>query len=182
MALKNSEKDYGLVARTLHWAVAVGIWTLIYLGLQQSGLDSGPERNEIRATHASIALLVFVLMSIRLAWRFIDSPPAHSAALPGWQTTAASLTHWGLYVVIFGQLVAGVMTVATTGKPIPFFELFSVPLPVAESADGHHFWEEIHENLWIPLAALLTVHVAAVVFNTVVRKSDTLRRMTTGVR
>lgn len=182
MGLRNSDKDYGIAAKTLHWAVAVGIWTLIYLGLQQSGLDSGPERSEIRATHASIALLVFVLMTVRLAWRLIDSPPAHSGALPGWQTTAASLTHWGLYVAIFAQLVAGVMTVATTGKPIPFFDLFSVSLPVAESADGHHFWEEIHENLWKLLAALLTVHVAAVVFNTFVRKSDTLRRMTTGVR
>ena len=121
-------------------------------------------------------------MSVRLVWRLIDSPPPHSGALPGWQTKAASLTHWGLYAVIFAQLVAGLMTVATTGKPIPFFDLFSVALPVTENADSHHFWEEIHENLWIPLAALLTVHVAAVVFNTVVRKSDTLRRMTTGVR
>lgn len=182
MGLKNSARDYGIVARALHWTVAVGIWTLIYLGLQQSGLESGPERNDIRATHASIALLVFVLMSVRLAWRFVDSPPAHSAALPGWQTKAANLTHWGLYSIIFVQLVAGLMTVATTGKPIPFFDLFSVPLPVAESADAHHFWEEIHENAWKVLAALLTVHVAAVVFNTVVRRSDTLRRMTVGVR
>ena len=181
MGLKNSARDYGVVAKTLHWTVAVGVWTLIYLGLQQSGLDSGPERSDIRATHASIALLVFVLMSLRLVWRFIDSPPAHSGALPGWQTTAATLTHWGLYVVIFAQLVAGLMTVATTGKPIPFFDLFSVPLPIVENADSHHFWEEIHESLWLVLAALLTVHVAAVVFNSFVRKSDTLRRMTIGV-
>ena len=58
MALSNTHTEFGPLARTLHWAVAVGIWTLVYLGLQQSGVESGPERTEIRAVHSSIALLV----------------------------------------------------------------------------------------------------------------------------
>ena len=118
MGLQNSSRDYGTAAKTLHWAVAVGIWMLIFLGLQQSGMESGPERSDIRATHSSVALLVFVLMSMRLVWRLIDTPPDHSAGLPRWQSLAASLTHWAMYVVIFGQLIAGMLTVATNGKPI----------------------------------------------------------------
>lgn len=181
MALRNSANAYGLMAKTLHWAVAVGIWTLIFLGLQQSGLESGPERSDIRATHGSIALLVFVLMTVRLVWRFIDSPPPHPDGMPGWQSLAASVTHWGIYLAVFVQLVAGAMTIATYGKPLPFFGWFSVPLPVAESDEAHHFWEEIHEFMWQPLALLLVIHVAAVIFNNVVRKNRTLQRMTTGV-
>lgn len=182
MGLKNSAKDYGLVAKTLHWSVAVGIWTLVFLGIQQSGLDSGPERDGIRATHASIALLVFVLMTLRLVWRFGDPPPPHLPDLPKWQSVAATATHWGIYLLVFVQLVAGAMTIATYGRPLPFFGLFSVPLGVAEDDEAHHFWEEIHEFVWIPLVLLLVVHVSAVLFNTFVRKNATLRRMTIGVK
>jgi cytochrome b561 len=181
MALKNSATAYGLLAKTFHWSVAVGVWTLIYLGLQQSGMDSGPEKSAIRVTHGSIALIVLVLMTARLVWRFVDAPPKHVGDLPGWQLMTAHLTHWGIYLAVFVQLIAGFMTVATYGKPIPFFNLFSIPTPVAEDSDAHHFWEEIHEFMWIPLVALLTLHVAAALFNHFVRKNDTLKRMTMGV-
>lgn len=181
MGLKNTATAYGLVAKSFHWIIAVGIWVLIYLGLQQSGMERGPEKQEIRVIHGSIALIVFVLMSGRLIWRFIDTPPSHAGDLPGWQRVAASVTHWGIYLLVFTQLIAGIMTVATYGKPVPFFDLFGIPFPVAESAEGHKFWEGIHEFVWKPLAALLVIHVSAALFNHFVRKNDTLKRMTTGV-
>ena len=41
MALGNSSSTYGSLARTLHWLVAIGIFALIYLGLEQSEMDRG---------------------------------------------------------------------------------------------------------------------------------------------
>jgi cytochrome b561 len=74
------------------------------------------------------------------------------------------------------------MTVATGGNALPFFGLFSVALPVVENDDSHEFWEEIHEFSWIIIAAFLTVHVLAALYNHFVLKNDVLRRMTIGVR
>lgn len=180
MALRNTNETFGWLARALHWLVAIGIFTLIYLGLEQSAMEQGAEKTALRATHASWALLVLVLMTLRLVWRVSNLLPAHPSNVPAWQRLSAKLVHWAIYFAVFVQLSAGAMTRATGGNGLPFFGLFSIPLPVEENTDKHHFWEEIHENAWKPLAALLALHVLAAFYNHFVAKNDVLRRMTIG--
>lgn len=180
MALRNTATEWGWLARALHWLIAIGIFWLIWLGLSQADMPRGDERLAIRATHASWALLVFTLMTIRLVWRLLNPTPAHPDGMPGWQRTTATLVHWAIYVAVFLQLAAGAMTTATGDRPLPFFGLFSIPLPVAASDEAHEFWEEIHEFTWKPLAALIVLHFLAALYNHFVRKNDVLRRMTVG--
>ncbi len=182
MTLRNTESEYGSLAKSLHWLVAAGIFVLLWLGWQQADMASGPERQAVRDLHGSIAVVVFLLMTLRIAWRIATGVPAHPAGLPAWQRAAATVVHWGLYLAVFVQITAGAMTVATGGRPLAFFGLGSVPLPVAESDAGHEFWEEIHESVWAVIAALLVVHVLAALYNHFVLKNDVLRRMTVGVR
>jgi len=65
---------------------------------------------------------------------------------------------------------------------LPVFGLFSIPLPVAEDHDAHEFWEEVHEFVWKPLAALVVLHILGALYNHFVVKNDVLRRMTHGVK
>ena len=143
-------------------------------------MERGPERQDVRDLHGSIALVVFVLMSVRLVWRLLNDVPGHPAGAPGWQRAAAALVHWGLYAAVFVQIIAGAMTVATGGRPLAFFGLGSIPLPVTESDAGHEFWEEIHESLWMVIAGLLAVHVLAALYHHFIARNDVLRRMTVG--
>ena len=182
MALRNTAREFGSLAKSLHWLVAAGICALLYLGLQQAGLERGPEKSEIRFIHGSIALAVFFLMSLRIVWRLMNATPAHPARTPAWQRLSATAVHWGLYAAVFVQLISGGMTVATGGRALPFFGLFSIPLPVAEDPDRHHFWEEIHEFAWRIVALLVVVHTVAAIYNHFVAKNDVLRRMTIGLR
>jgi len=110
----------------------------------------------------------------------MNEVPGHPAGMPAWQKLSATVVHWGLYIMIIVQLVSGSMTVATGGRALPFFGLFSIPLPVAQSRDGHEFWEEIHEFTWKIVAALIVVHVLGAIYNHFIAKNDVLRRMTTG--
>jgi cytochrome b561 len=180
MALRNSTVEYGSLARVLHWLVAIGIFALLWLGLRQSGMESGAERQAVRDLHGSIALVVLALMSVRIVWRLMNVVPGHPPGSPGWQRVAAAIVHWGLYLGVFAQIVAGAMAVATGGRALAFFGIFSIPLPVAESDEGHEFWEEIHESLWAVIVALLIVHVLAALYHHFVAKNDVLRRMTVG--
>lgn len=180
MALRNTSTEYGTLARALHWLVAIGILALLWLGFEQSGMESGAERQAVRDLHGSIALVIFALMSVRIVWRFMSVIPDHSPGTPGWQRIAAAVVHWGLYASVFLQIVAGAMAVSTGGRALAFFGLFSIPLPVAESDDGHEFWEEIHESVWAVIAALLLVHVLAALYHHFIVKDDVLRRMTVG--
>jgi len=182
MSLRNTQYEYGSLAKWLHWLVAIGIFALLYLGLEQSDMESGPDKNAIRALHGSIALLVFTLMTVRIVWRFMNEVPVHPEGTPGWQRAAATLVHWGIYISVYVQLVAGALIVGTGGRPLPFFGLFSVPLPIAENHDNHEFWEGIHEFTWKIIAALLVVHLLAALYNHFVAKNDVLRRMTHGTR
>ncbi|NNF39755.1 MAG: cytochrome b [Woeseiaceae bacterium] len=182
MALKNTATEFGSLAKALHWLVAIGLFVLLYLGLEQSGMERGAEKSEIRFIHSSIALAVFMLMTLRIVWRFMNDVPGHGDTMPAWQRLSATAVHWGLYAAVFAQLVSGGMTVATGGKPLPFFGLFSLPLPVAKSEDGHHFWEEIHEFSWKIVAALIVIHVLGALYNHFIAKNDVVRRMTVGLR
>lgn len=181
MALRNSAAEWGSLARTLHWLVAIGIFALIYLGVLQSDMPRGDEKTQVRMIHGSIALLVFVLMTARIAWRWMNATPAHPADFPAWQKLSATLVHWGLYIAIFVQLTSGAMVVATTGNGLPFFGWLQVPLPVAEDPAAHEFWEEIHEPFWWVIAVLAGIHILGALYNHFIAKNDVLRRMTTGV-
>jgi len=180
MTLRNTSTDWGSLTKWLHWLVAIGVFYLIYLGLEQSNMERGDAKSAVRALHGSVAAVVFALMTVRLIWRFMNATPAHPEGMPGWQRATATLVHWGLYISVFVQLAAGMMTVATGGRPIPFFGLFSVPLPVTKDSDAHHFWEGVHEFTWKIVAALLILHVLAALYNHFVRKNDVVSRMTTG--
>lgn len=182
MALRNSSSEFGSLAKWLHWLIAIGIFVLIYLGLEQAGMERGPEKLAARETHGAIALIVFALMTIRLVWRFMNEVPAHPQDMPSWQGAMAALVHWGIYIAVFVQLIAGPITVATGGRTIPFFNLFSISLPIAQDEDRHHFWEEVHEFTWKIVAALLILHVLGAIYNHFIAKNDVLRRMTVGIK
>ena len=182
MALRNTASEFGSLAKSLHWLVAAGLCALVYLGLQQAGLERGPEKTEIRFIHGSIALTVFVLMTLRIVWRLMNETPAQPEGTPAWQRLTAVVVHWGLYAAVFVQLISGGMTVATGGRALPFFGLFSIPLPVAEDRDSHHFWEEIHEFAWRIVVLLVIVHTVAAIYHHFVAKNDVLRRMTVGLK
>lgn len=182
MALRNSTVQWGSLAKALHWLVAIGIVGLIYLGLLQDEMPKGDARAEIRMIHGSIALIVFALMTVRIAWRWLNETPSHPSGNPAWQNLAATLVHWGLYIAIFVQLFSGAMVVATNGNGLPFFGLFRIPVPVAEDHDAHEFWEEVHEPVWWVIAFLAVIHVLAAIYNHFLARNDVLRRMTSGVR
>ena len=181
MVLRNTSNEWGALAKWLHWLAAIGIFYLIYLGLEQADMERGDAKSAVRALHGSVAAVVFVLMTIRLIWRFMNETPAGPDNVPGWQRAISAIVHWGLYASVFLQLVAGMLVVGTGGRPVPFFGLFSVPLPVTEDDGAHEFWEGVHEFSWKIIAALLIVHVVGAIFNHFVRKNDIVRRMTTGV-
>jgi cytochrome b561 len=182
VGLRNTHTEFGSIAKALHWLVVIGIFALMFLGLEQEGMDSGDERSRIRFIHASIAAVVLTLMTIRIVWRFMNNVPAHPDGMPAWQRMSSSIVHWGLYIAVFVQLTAGAMVVGTGGKAIPVFNLFSIPLPVTENHDAHEWWEGVHKFAWKPLVALLIVHVLGALYNHFIVKNDVVRRMTVGVK
>jgi cytochrome b561 len=115
--------EFGSIAKALHWLVAIGLFTLLYLGLEQAGMERGDTKSQIRFIHGSIALAVFFLMTLRIIWRFMNEVPAHPDGMASWQRISATAVHWGLYAAVFVQLISGGVTVRSTnspGKSLPY--------------------------------------------------------------
>ena len=182
LGLKNTGVEYGSIAKALHWLIAIGIFAIIYLGLQQDGMERGDARSQIRFIHSSIATITLILMTFRIVWRFLNEVPSHPLGMPAWQRLSSTVVHWGLYITVFAQLIAGAMMAGTGGKGIPVFNFFTIPIPVLENHDAHEWWEGVHKLAWIPIAVLLSVHVLGALYNHFIVKNDVVRRMTLGLK
>lgn len=182
MALRNTTMEWGSLAKTLHWLIAIGLIVIVFLGLEQAGMERGDEKSRLRFIHASLATLLLILMIIRLVWRRMNDVPAHPEGMSGPQKLAATIVHWGLYVLVFAQLTGAAFMNGTAGRGLPVFGLFSIPVPIAESEEAHEWWEGFHEFMWKPLAALVVLHILGALYNHFVLKNDVVRRMTSGVK
>ena len=182
MGLSNTTTEWGSLAKALHWLIAIGLFALIYLGLEQAGMERGDEKSRLRFIHASIATGLLLLMTVRIVWRFMNDVPAHPAGNSKLQNIISDIVHWGLYLAVFAQLIGGALMSGTAGRGIPFFGIFSIPVPIAESDEGHEYWEEFHEFMWQPIAALIVLHILGALYNHFIAKNDVLRRMTHGVK
>jgi len=175
MALKNTTETYGVLAKLFHWVIALMLVGLVVAGLTFTSMDRGPERAQITLIHKSTGLLLLLLMTLRLLWKFANPTPADPPGTPAWQSLAARLVHWGLYAAVFFQLTLGILV--SGQRPIPFFGLFEIGPLLVENEEQHEFFEELHEAGWIIIATLVGVHVLAALYHHFVKKDDVLKRM-----
>jgi cytochrome b561 len=178
VAIRNTTETYGAIAKLLHWAIVLLLVGMVAAGLTFTEMERGDARTQIALLHKSIGLLVLLLMTARLLWKLVNPTPAATAGTPGWQKTAAALTHWALYAAVYFQLLAGILV--SGQRPIAFFGLFEFGPLLAENEQQHELFEELHETGWVIIAVLTGVHVLAALYHHFVKKDDVLRRMTTG--
>lgn len=99
---------YTRPAVVLHWLVAVLMIVNVALALVADSLPDSWVRGVID-THKSIGITVLGLVVLRILWRSTHTPPAIPATYPGWERTAAHLTHLALYALIIALPVTGWM-------------------------------------------------------------------------
>jgi cytochrome b561 len=178
VALRNTTDAYGSLAKLLHWTTVLLLVGLVPAGLIIADMERGPAKQQLEGIHISVGLVLLVLMTIRVAWKFGNPSPADPANTPGWQNTAAHLTHWALYAAIYFQIIIGIL--GEGQRPIAFFGLFEFGPLIARNESQHELFEEVHASGWIVIAVLAGLHLLAVLHHHFIRKNDVLRRMTTG--
>ena len=180
--LRNTDTSWGLIARTLHWLLAVLILGMFAYGLWMNDFVPRDERGYHYAIHAAIGISILALMIIRLAWRLLNPtprPPPNSAA---WEITAAKLGHLGLYGLVFGVLIAGYLVAGTMKTPVDvkLFGLVNVPALLESGSPYRRLLGQTHEYLAYGVMALVAVHAAAAIWHQRVKHDGVLARMATG--
>lgn len=194
MNIRNTEANYGLVAKTLHWVTAalfLGSYISVYYRHWFTS-EGSPENWTALQLHLSIGISVAMIVVLRILWRIFDqSPELESQSKP--ERTLVHLGHYALYAVM---IVAPLTGYLGTSVGTEFFSLFEIPMfeetglftALVTDTLGMSFeaFEEpvdfIHKSIlgeWL-VWVLVAGHVAAALYHHFVKQDRTLKKMTNG--
>lgn len=175
--MPNPPARYPRALITLHWLTLLLLVAVYCLMEFRGAFPRGSEPRELmKALHYSFGLTVLLLVAPRLLLRLrgptppITPPP--SAAL----RVSAAAGHVALYLFMLGMPLGGWLLLSAEGDPIAFWGL-SVPPLVAPEKSLAHLIEDLHETGATAGYFLVGLHAAAALFHHLVRRDDTLRRM-----
>lgn len=160
--------SYTAVAVLLHWAIALMIIGLLFVGffMARLGDDHISLKFELYQWHKSFGITVLLLTCLRLAWRLTHQKPEPLEA--GWRGAAAHATHALLYMLSFAIPLAGWAMVSASPWNIPTVLFDIIPWPhmpgLAESANKAQteaIFKQVHAFMAYGAATLVTLHIMA---------------------
>jgi len=178
MRLKNSANAYGLVSISIHWIVAlvvfsmfgVGLW-MVELGYYDTWYHKAP------ALHKSVGIILFAAMVFRVLWRLFTRQPKSVATHSAFIRFAAKAGHLVIYLMLFGIMVSGYLISTADGVGIPVFGMFEVPALIYGLPDQADIAGEVHLYLAWGLMAVVAGHALAALKHHWIDKDITLVRM-----
>lgn len=176
MSLRNTDRQWGSVAKFFHWTIALLIIGNGIFGLCMDLAHNPMQKINWLALHKSIGLTVLALFLLRVLWRLFNRQPTDEPA-PRWQQLAAHAMHITLYALVALLPLSGWWFNSVVGKPLQFFKLFNLPALTAANTDASDLWHAVHEYLFWFLVLLLVLHIAGALKHHLVDRDNTLRRM-----
>jgi cytochrome b561 len=178
MLWKNTADRFGHVSVLIHWLVALAVYGMFALGLWMVTLGyydvwyhQAPE------IHKSIGTLLFIVMVVRVVWRFISPPPKPLASYSRLTRISAVLAHIALYTVLFAILISGYLISTADGQAISVFGWFDVPASVTGLPQQADTAGTIHLYLAWAVVVLSVLHALAALKHHFIDGDVTLKRM-----
>jgi cytochrome b561 len=187
MGVRSSTDDWGAVAKILHWAMAIGILTMIGCGVAMHWFLDGDIglKFAVYQFHKSLGFTMLCLAGMRLAWRLAarETPRPLDGITPA-QRRLAEAVHIGLYGCLVAQPLIGWLLASASPLNIPtiVFGLFTLPRLVPGDPVLESRFAVAHSLVGWTLVGLLTLHLAGAVWHHFVLRDDTLRRMAPRMR
>lgn len=165
MAYTPNIRKYNLLARLLHWLMAIVIIGLVGVGVYMTGLErEDPSRPGIYELHKAVGVLVLLAAILRLAWtRLLTRPPALPEAISGPHRILSRIGTYLFYLLMIAIPLAGIAMSQFYGKPVNVFDMYQLPMWLKENHDWGKIALEAHEYLAWTLVLLVIIHVAATI-------------------
>ena len=190
--LKNTNNNYGLIAKWLHWGTAF-LFLCSYMSVYYRHWfteEKTPENWTALQLHLSIGVTIAVIVILRIIWRIYNRTPDLE---PGskLEHLAAHTGHFALYLIMIIMPITGYIG---TGVDTEYFFIFDIPKfedtalfnTVVTNGLGMTFKEFekpidfIHKDIlgaWV-VWLLILGHASAATYHHFVKKDNTLRKMT----
>lgn len=122
LPLRNTDTGFGRVSRYAHWIIGLLILILLPMGLFVSVLaPDHPARPDYLGTHQMLGLTVLLLVTFRVLWLIQSPAPPMRADIQPWQRKLAKITHLGLYGLMLGFPITGVLLTVWSGDTLEVF-------------------------------------------------------------
>lgn len=176
MAFKNTNLNYGVISRTIHWLTAFIFISSIGLGLFMVDLDDSDLKQDLYSLHKSLGVVILGLIFIRLLWLKI-SPNPEKLSTNKFEYRLSLVVKGILYFSLLGMPISGWILSNSAGYDVAFFGLFVLPSLVGESEMIDEVVRDIHEIFGFILIGVILLHIAGALKHHFVYKDGTLLRM-----
>ena len=176
MPVRNTTNRWGSVAQLLHWAIVILIIVQFVLGYR-SHWATGLKKLSTVVPHKSWGITILALAVLRLVWRLVNPTPLLPTNLKPWERTAAHVTHYGLYILLFVMPLTGWIASSARSFPVSWFGMVQLPDFVAPNRPLYDTLMTFHYWLSWTLVVLAVLHVGAALKHHFVLKDHVLRRM-----
>lgn len=155
-------RHFNLLARTLHWLMAVAIITMLFIGVGM--MVSLTWRPWLLDLHRPLGIAILLLAIVRVVNRLRHPAPSLPPSVPGWQQAAARASHWLLYFLMLSLPLLGWATLSAGNWPVTLFPGWSLPPILPESPVLYAWSRTAHGVLaWLLFAVVLGHLCAALV-------------------
>jgi cytochrome b561 len=182
--LRNDERGYGLVTKSLHWLTVlalVGQFTVGYAMVRFDDLGEaiadqwlGGEQDRLLALHAVLGVSILVLAAVRVTWRTFTPLPPWAEGLSATERRIAHRTEQALYWLLFLIPLTGLGLVFLTGED---WEIggreWGSPVDLADDDT----LLTAHVTTHLVFFVVLAVHVGLVLKHQLVDRDRLLNRM-----
>jgi cytochrome b561 len=168
---------YNSIAMTLHWLMAILLVCLFTVGIYMHELPLSPWKLQVYSWHKWAGVTAFILVLVRLAWRFTHRPPPLPIHMSRSAEFAAHAGHALLYMLMIAVPLTGWLMSSAKGIQTVYFGIIPIPDLLAKNKELGHLLRNVHEILNLILAAVVIGHIGAALKHHLIDKDDVLARM-----
>jgi len=177
MAIRNTTARWGSISQFFHWLIVVLIIVQVTLASLADDLPLGMKKLAMLARHKSVGITILGLVVLRLLWRWANPTPTLPDTLKPYERVLATITHAGLYLLLFALPLTGWMMSSARGFPVSWFGFIQLPDLVPKNKALYDAFLETHETLVWVLYVIVALHVLAALKHHFMLKDHVLRRM-----
>ena len=183
----HDEGRYSPIGIWFHWTMAAMVFFQLGWGLWMARVRQGVGGGMVAAydVHFAVGVLMLILVIGRLSWRLMAPNLINDADKPGWESTAAHITHYVFYTCLFGLPLSGWAMISATARDqeltaggfipwplLPFQNLSNTQLWAVEAAA-----EWMHWGLIITLLLMIPIHAGAALKHHLIDRDDVFHAM-----
>ncbi len=173
------QENYGAVAKFFHWLIFLLLALQFAVGWLMPHIGRDTPNEGLVNWHLSLGAAILAVIVLRFLWRLRNPVPAPST-LTSWERKLALVTHWSLYLLVFGMTMLGWAAANFRGWTVMLFGVLPLPALAPKGTAWAHTAGDVHITLVYVLLGVIGLHVAGALFHFFIRKDRVMQRMLMG--